>query len=215
MLTSFKFDRALARLRAPLFAACFVGLAACGAEDSVAPTPQDNLQVQDDVEVVAVDQSQVENASFAGGIPFGLAAQPLSLFGSRFNGGKRTIAPGQMLKELSAIRSRGGRVVVMLAGNPRHYKDGDGHFSLEKWKNRVNEFRGINFKPYIDDGTVIGHYLLDEPNDPKNWSGRPVSASTVEEMAKKIGLGSKGRQAKAGAALGTPALAPGRRAQAS
>ena len=72
----------------------------------------------------------------------------------------------------------------MLAGNPRHYKDGDGHFSLEKWKSRVNQFRNINFKSYIDDGTVIGHYLIDEPNDPKNWSGRTVSSSVVEEMAK-------------------------------
>ena len=178
MLTCFTFARAVARLRAPLFAICVLALAACGAEDAVAPATQDNI------EVVAVDQSQPANISFAGGIPFGLAAQPLTLFGSRFNGGKRTIAPGQMLRELTAIRSRGGRVVVMLAGNPRHYKDGSGHFSFEKWKNRVSEFRSINFKSFIDDGTVIGHYLMDEPNDPKNWSGRPVSASTVEEMAK-------------------------------
>jgi hypothetical protein len=166
------------RLRAALAASSILVLAACGADDTVAPT------VDSGVEVVAVGEPAVASATFAGGIPFGLAAQPVSMFGSRFNGGKRTIGPGQLLKELAEIRSRGGRVVLMMAGNPRHYKDGSGHFSLERWKDRVNQFRNINFQSYIDDGTVIGHYLMDEPNDPKNWRGKPVPASAVEDMAK-------------------------------
>ncbi len=178
MFTRFEVARRFVRLRAALAASSILALAACGAEDTVAPA------VESSVEIMAVGEPAVANANFAGGIPFGLAAQPVSMFGSRFNGGKRTTGPGQLLKELAEIRSRGGRVVLMMAGNPRHYKDGSGHFSFERWKDRVNEFRNINFKSYIDDGTLIGHYLMDEPNDPKNWSGRPVSASAVEEMAR-------------------------------
>lgn len=174
-----KFSRGGARLRAPLFATLLLGLVACDSTESVAPVVDEQP-----VEVLAVAETETASASFAGGIPFGMTAQPISLFGSRFSGGKRTIGAGQLLKELPQIRSRGGRVVLMMAGHSRNYQDGNRNFSLEKWKNRINQYRGINFKSYIDDGTVIGHYLIDEPNDPKNWGGKPVSASMVEEMAK-------------------------------
>ena len=87
------------------------------------------------------------------------------------------------MKELQEIKSRGGKVILALSGSPRYYLDGK-YFSFNKWKERVNRYRGINFRSYIDDGTIVGHYLIDEPNDPANWGGREVSASTVEEMAK-------------------------------
>jgi len=96
----------------------------------------------------------------------------------------RNIWPSALIAELSAIRARGGKVVLMFAGNERHYKDGSNHFSLTKWKERVNRFRGVNFSSFVNDGTIIAHYLIDEPNDPYNWGGRPVSGSTVEEMAR-------------------------------
>jgi hypothetical protein len=72
----------------------------------------------------------------------------------------------------------------MLAGNERYYKDSDGHFSLTKWKARVDRFRRVNFSSYINDGTIIGHYLIDEPHDAANWNGRTIPGATLEEMAK-------------------------------
>ena len=48
----------------------------------------------------------------------------------------------------------------------------------------MNRFRNVNFRSYIEDGTIVGHYLIDEPNDAANWNGKEVSASMVEEMAK-------------------------------
>jgi len=200
---SFKLSPRLTRLRAPVFAALIVAFIGCDStepldpESSITPGAIDLGAVGDvplgdvplgedaaDVEVMAVGEPQLASASFAGGIPFGMAAQPLSQFNGRFNGAKRTIGPNKIMEELQIIRSRGGKVVIMLAGNPRHYRDGDGHFSLSKWKARVDLFKGKNFSSYLNDGTITGHYLLDEPNDPRNWSGRTVSASTVEEMAK-------------------------------
>ena len=54
-----------------------------------------------------------------------------------------------------------------------------------KWKSRLDRFKGVNFDPYINDGTVIGHYMIDEPNDPANWGGQArVERVTLEEMAK-------------------------------
>jgi hypothetical protein len=61
----------------------------------------------------------------------------------------------------------------MLAGHERHYKS-RGYFDLGKWKARVNRFRGVDFYSYVRDGTIIGHYLIDEPYDAHNWR-RPIS----------------------------------------
>ena len=88
-----------------------------------------------------------------------------------------------MLKaELAAIKARGGRIVLMMAGSESNYKDGSGHFSLTKWKQRIDRFRGINFTSYINDGTIIAHYLIDEPQDKGNWHGVPISPATVDAM---------------------------------
>ncbi len=119
----------------------------------------------------------------AGGIPFGTFALPTTSFGTYYNGAMRNIYPEFLLSHLAAIRSRGGKVVLTLAGGPSRYTDGSGNFVLSKWKASVDRFRRVNFSSYINDGTIIGHYLLDEPNDPSNWNGKIVSPSTVEAMA--------------------------------
>ena len=48
----------------------------------------------------------------------------------------------------------------------------------------VGQYRGVNFNSYIADGTIIGHYLIDEPQDEANWRGHQISPATVEEMAR-------------------------------
>jgi hypothetical protein len=88
------------------------------------------------------------------------------------------------MPRLAAVKARGGRVALALAGSSAHFLDANGHFDFNKWKARVDRFKSENFSSYIKDGTVIGHYMLDEPNDPNNWNGRPVPPSMVEEMAK-------------------------------
>jgi hypothetical protein len=58
-------------------------------------------------------------SAFAGGIPFGYFRQPTSEFGSRFNGAHRNIAPYALVKELAAIKARGGKVVLMFRRDGR------------------------------------------------------------------------------------------------
>jgi PKD domain len=117
------------------------------------------------------------------GIPFGIWSLPTNEMGDLYTGAMRNIWPEELREELAEIKARGGRVVLMFAGNERHYKDQAGYFNLNMWKERVDRFRGVDFSDYVEDGTIIGHYLIDEPNDPANWNGRPVPGSTVETMA--------------------------------
>jgi hypothetical protein len=71
-----------------------------------------------------------------------------------------------------------------MAGPEWLYKDADGHFSFTKWKARIDRYNNTEFDDYIRDGTLIGHYLIDEPNDPTNWNGRPISGEVLDEMAR-------------------------------
>jgi hypothetical protein len=138
------------------------------------------------VEVIQVSADGMSEASisFAGGIAFGAYHLPNSAFGSTYNGALRNIYPAYLLSNLRAIKERGGRVVLTFAGSDKNYKDADGDFSLSKWKTLVNRFKGVNFASYVNDGTIIAHYLMDEPNNAARWGGRSVSGGTVEEMAK-------------------------------
>jgi hypothetical protein len=117
-------------------------------------------------------------------MPIGITAQPNDAFGPRYNGGLRNIFPQYLTRDLAEIRSRGGKVALMMAGPDYYYKDADGHFSLTKWKARVDRYDGVDFDAFIKDGTLIGHYLIDEPNDPANWNGRPIDGETLDEMAR-------------------------------
>ena len=168
MTYTFKLARRIARFRAPLLLGLVV--AACGGDNAFDPTGDSS------------PAGPVASA-FAGGIPFGISAMPLSQYGSRYNGALLNLAPKTMLAELAQIKSRGGKVIIKLAGHPRYYGEGEG-FDLADWKRRIDIYRGIDFAPYVKDGTIVGHYMIDEPNDPKNWGGKPVPTSTLEEMGR-------------------------------
>jgi hypothetical protein len=186
MTRSFNLFRRIAHLRAPVFAALILALTGCKDDafepDSSAPADATDTLVADEesVEAVPVDDAA---ALTRRGIPIGHFAQPISTFGRLYNGGHQNFSPNTIVKELAAIRARGGRVVIPFAGSPRYYKE-NGHFSLTKWKARVNRFRRSNISTFVSDGTIIGHYMIDEPNDPANWGGRPVPPSVLEEMAR-------------------------------
>jgi hypothetical protein len=177
MTYTFKLSRRIARFRAPALATLFLTLAGCSSTDSLGPGTEDPATAPEQA------TPALASTAFAGGIPFGIFALPTSEFGDAYNGAMRNIWPEYLLKELAAIKSRGGRVVLMFAGSNDYYKDASGHFSLTRWKQRVDRFKGVDFSAYVEDGTIIGHYLLDEPNDPTNWNGEMVAPSTVEEMA--------------------------------
>jgi hypothetical protein len=183
----FELFRRIERLQALAAPALVLALAGCGAADSLSPgsgLPATADQGQPDGSVTLAEAPSVAPASFDGGIPFGTWEQPTGTLGATYNGAMRIIGPAMLLRELANIKSRGGKVAIKLSMGDKHVKDGAGNFSLTKWKNTVDQFKGVNFRSYIDDGTIIGHYLMDEPNDPRNWNGERVSPATLEEMAR-------------------------------
>jgi hypothetical protein len=186
MTHSFKLSRRIARLRVPVFAALVFTSISCNDREPLAPggvTSPDPLTTTD-TEVLPADETQTASATHSGGIAFGHFAQPTETFGNRFSGALRNESPTRLLRELAGIKARRGRVMMFFASSQKYYVDRAGNFDMGKWKERVNRFRGLNLDPYIKDGTIIGHMLIDEPNDAKNWNGKAVSPNMVEEMAK-------------------------------
>jgi len=181
MTHNFEFAHWIARLRAPLFAALILILASCNSADSF--TPDSDIPAVEPA--TPVDAAPSFSSAYAGGIPMGLFQTPYSEIGSRYNGTLRSIYPGNLISELKAIRDRGGKVVLNLAGSSNRYTDRYGNFSLSMWKNSIDRYRGVNFSSFITDGTIVGNFLVDEPNDASNWKNhKPISPSTLEEMAK-------------------------------
>ncbi|HEX6405726.1 MAG TPA: hypothetical protein VFZ90_00930 [Gemmatimonadales bacterium] len=181
----FKLARRSASQRALPLIALTAALAACNT-DQLAPNSDEPevISLSEPAPIASSTSAPSFSSTFAGGIPFGTFAQPIEAFDNVLNGSKVNIAPDQMLKVLGQIKARGGRVVLALAGHEKYYKDAQGHFSFSLWKERVNRYRGVNLSSYVSDGTVIGHYMIDEPNDPYNWNGQPIPGSMLEEMAK-------------------------------
>jgi hypothetical protein len=177
----FKLARRGARLRAPLLSALVLA-AACNT-DQLTNSTHDPLTPDATPAPAAPIVRASLAAAFRGGIPFGTSAQPTGTFGEPFNGGFRNIWPEFLREELAEIKSRGGKVVLTFAGHEEHFRDRTGHFDMAKWKARVDRFKGVDFSSYVSDGTIVGHYLIDEPYDAFNW-GEPVPGSVIEEMAK-------------------------------
>ncbi|MEO7138108.1 MAG: hypothetical protein ABI037_10365 [Gemmatimonadales bacterium] len=118
------------------------------------------------------------------GIPFGPYHLPPLNYGPRFSGTLLASHPLTVLADLEAARRAGARVMLGLVGSERRLRGSDGHFSLAVWERRVDRYRSIDISSYIEDGTIIAHYIMDEPHDPTNWGGRTVPRADVDEMAK-------------------------------
>jgi hypothetical protein len=184
-------------------------LAGCGGADRMSPSdtptttalPADSTSAVDsthlpaDSTLIPVDSllsvDSVPGVSTltgtAPGIAFGAVQLPTNLLTSVYTG---TLVGGQIdpttvLTWLSAARAKGARMVIKLCkGNDSYVKNADGTFSFTKWKALVDRYRSVNLGPYIADGTILGHYLIDEPHRTARWGGKIISHATLEAMAK-------------------------------
>src|SRR5690348_3427341 len=158
MSHSFTLSRRIRRLRLPMLIGLASAFAACNGDNSftpndgaTAPTSVGPTVLSDDAPAdtlaVSTDASTPASA-FLAGMPFGNMAQPVTLFGSLYNGGKITTGPSGIRTALATIKARGGRVVLMMAGSSKYYKDASGHFSITKWKQRIDRYRSVNFGSY-------------------------------------------------------------------
>jgi hypothetical protein len=109
---------------------------------------------------------------------------PPESYGGGFTGALLAARPDHLLADLEAARWANARILISLVGSESRFVGEDGHFSLAIWKRRVDRFRGIDISSYVEDGTIIGHYIMDEPHDPSNWGGKVVPRADIDEMAR-------------------------------
>jgi hypothetical protein len=120
------------------------------------------------------------------GIPFGLWDVQSSTFASMsppLTASIPRIDQNIVIKELNAFRAMGAQIFLELIGDYGKAKNPDGTFSFALWKqNAVDRFKGINFDPYLADGTVLGAVIIDDHPWPDVWGGQAIANTMVEEM---------------------------------
>ena len=204
MTHTFKLARRTARLRAVALVAALVGLGACDADRLGPVPPGDAPAALADSAGIATDSAAVDGdtltdaqleanellpeAAFvtgnrAKGIAFGHFDQPKSMLGGPTSGAVVAAGPGDVIRTLQAARRAGARVIIRMSGRDNYFRNGNRTLNLGKWKARVARFKRVNLKPYIADGTLLGHYILDEPHNSDTWRGQ-VPYKTIEAMAK-------------------------------
>lgn len=118
------------------------------------------------------------------GLAFGLAQMPTARF-SEFSATTYTATdPDELARDLEVARRANARLFISFTGNQENFQDSSGGFDMAKWKQRMDRFRELDLAPYIEEETIAGHLLLDEPYDTKNWNGKPVSRPDIEELAR-------------------------------
>ena len=116
------------------------------------------------------------------GIPFGPAHIPKEVF-PEYSGTIYTPSTtNQLVHALQEARRSSTRIFISFSGNGTASGDANG-FNFEKWKARVDRFKDVDLQSYIDDGTILGHFIMDEPDDKANWNGHLVPLPEIERMA--------------------------------
>ena len=118
------------------------------------------------------------------GIPFGPPKLPRELYGTLFTGTKLKVTPESVVADLTAARSKGMRVFVIMVGAQHHYQNPDGTFDIDRWKSLVGEFRGIDLQEFVQDGTIVAHQLISEAKARSEWGGTVISNNVLDEMAR-------------------------------
>lgn len=121
-----------------------------------------------------------------GGLPFGPFYPDESSYGNPFSGGfvdlsKMSVDSAKSF--LETAKAKNMRLIVTIAGSRNDFQNADKSFSVSKHLDELKRFSSLDLNSYVRSGTVIGELLLDEPQDPSNWNGQPVSFSDIEAAA--------------------------------
>lgn len=81
---------------------------------------------------------------------------------------------------LPLVRSSGMKVTLRMSGSHDTYTTA-GDFDVGKWKMQIAAWQGSGVQEFIDDGTLVGHMLLD---DIDTFAGTDATASDLDEMAR-------------------------------
>lgn len=155
--------------------------------DSLAPVPTDSTGIPPiDSTTVSGAVALLDTRSKALGIVFASDGMRTNLITTVHTGAKLggAVGPSNVISTLADARERKGRVILKLCmGADSYVKNSDGTFSFTKWKTLVDRFRGINLDEYIKDGTILAHFIIDEPHRTAKWGGKVIPHATLEAMA--------------------------------
>ncbi|HCM37024.1 TPA: hypothetical protein DIS61_00030 [Patescibacteria group bacterium] len=113
--------------------------------------------------------------------PFGPFNPPTSDFGFPYTGGFLDLNINTALATLASAKASSMHVFVHLTGGRSNFQTSTGAFDLTKWKTQLDNWKSLvpQIQGFVDDGTIIGHMMLDEPQDPNNWDGNTVPCSDI------------------------------------
>jgi hypothetical protein len=160
--------------RAAALALSILAFTACNASDRLDPGSQ-----------AFPSDPALATAAIPPGIVFASFNLQLTQLDSVHTGTILGGTPTGLLSSLSQVKSRRGRVLLRFY-NEGAVRNADNTFNLEKWKAQVARFKyaNVNFSSYVTDGTVIGHFIVDEPHFQSRWGNKVIPQATVEAMAK-------------------------------
>jgi hypothetical protein len=92
-----------------------------------------------------------------------------------------TIIAPPTIARLNDLRSNGLSVIQNLAGFSNSFKT-DGAFDIDKWKANVDAAYALGIESYIEDETIVGHYVIDEPTWPGSWGGVVVPSDVLDQL---------------------------------
>ncbi len=162
------------RVARPLACVLACAFLACG-PGATEPTPHE------DTGGVAGDDG-TEPATVPG-LLFGPFHVPDSLMSRPFSGGFRALSPDSAVAVLEAARAADVGLVVTLAGGRSAYQEPSGAFSVTRFTELLDRYADVDFGPYIQDSTLVGLMMFDEPHDPGNWDGAVVPLADIEAAA--------------------------------
>ena len=160
MRNEMRSGRRPSRWRAVALGLSFVVAGACAEGDRVGPSAETET-------VVGAD---LASAATQPGIVFSSSQLAVSQVNSVHTGMVYTATPSGLLSYLSQVRAKGGRVLLKLTGENAYKIQRE--VRLDKWKSQVDRYKNINFDSYINDGTIVGHFILDEPHFPAAGAAR-------------------------------------------
>jgi len=134
----------------------------------------------DEPTVIVETQSSTSSGD---GLPYGPFEPETGDLGSRFTGGWIPLSPSYALSYLGSVQDSGAQVAARFSGGRDRFKHSDGTFDLDKWKARIDNWEGTDIDEFIDDGTILVHFLIDEPKCVECWGGEVIPNDVLDEMA--------------------------------
>ncbi len=98
-------------------------------------------------------------------------------------------SPSSIVQTLATLKKTGRRACPAFAGgNHTQYATvsrGDSTWSFAKWRARVDRFAPYarTIMAYADSGTVVCHYLIDEPLNYPAWFGHKIPFAAIDSTA--------------------------------